>query len=304
METDEPDPGTSREQGSFGDVLNTLLKTAGDKHDPPLGIETVMRFVVEPKGGQVPTMEELQGIHAVLITGSMYDAHGNDEWILKLIKLLQGRVVDSSHDVWKLILKQDLWQHRPDMRFSGVCFGHQILCRMLGSNVEAESGGRWELSHTHLDLSPVGKQLFRTQNDKLRLHQMHQDHVKNAPSPDTTNLLEPGTKVHVWGSSEHTYIQGIYVKNRLLGSQGHLGFDENMVKRQIQLRVDSGGIKDLSHAEAAKETADLEHDGEVVAAAILRLFRKCNRARRYGMDSRVVQMFLSRTKIHEVMLPF
>lgn len=103
LETDEPDPGTSREKGSFGDVLNTLLKTAGVKHDPPLGIETVMRFVVEPKGGQVPTMEELQGVHAVLITGSMYDAHGNDEWILKLIKLLQGRVVDSSHDVWRLI---------------------------------------------------------------------------------------------------------------------------------------------------------------------------------------------------------
>jgi hypothetical protein len=45
-----------------------------------------------------------------------------------------------------------------------------------------------------------------------------------------------------------------------------------MVKRQINMRVESGGIKDLNHADAAKETADMEHDGEAVAGSILRLF--------------------------------
>jgi hypothetical protein len=34
-----------------------------------------------------------------------------------------------------------------------------------------------------------------------------------------------------------------------------------MVKRQIQIRVDGGGIKDLEHADRAAETAHLEHDG-------------------------------------------
>lgn len=255
FETDEPHPDTEREKGSFGQVFDKLFKIAGDNHDPPLGIETAMKFVVEPKGGKVPSVDDLKDVHAILITGSMFDAHGDDEWILKLMKLLQ-----------------DLWQHRPDIRFSGVCFGHQILCRMLGAKVDTVPGGKWELSHTHLDLSDIGKQLFRTNNEKLRLHQMHQDHVVEPPSSKSTNLLKDDQKVHVWGSSEHTAVQGIYIKDRLFTSQGHLGFDEDMVKRQIELRVESGSLKDLDHAEAAKETADMEHDGEVVAASILRLF--------------------------------
>jgi hypothetical protein len=49
-----------------------------------------MKFVVESKGGRVPNVDELKDVHAILITGSMFDAHGDDEWILKLIKLLRG----------------------------------------------------------------------------------------------------------------------------------------------------------------------------------------------------------------------
>ena len=89
FETDEPHPDTTAENGSFGQIFDDLFKTAGDKHDPPLGIETVMKFVVESKGGKLPTMEELEDVHAILITGSMFDAHGDDEWILKLLKLLK-----------------------------------------------------------------------------------------------------------------------------------------------------------------------------------------------------------------------
>lgn len=90
FETDEAHPETHKERGSFGQVFDELFKTAGDNHDPPLGIETAMRFVVEPKGGSVPKIEELEGVHAILITGSMFDAHGDDDWILKLLKLLKG----------------------------------------------------------------------------------------------------------------------------------------------------------------------------------------------------------------------
>jgi len=93
LETDEAHPDDHKEQGSFGQVLDKLFKTAGDNHDPPLGVETVMRFVVEDKEhreGSVPTLKELEGVHAILITGSMYDAHGDEEWILKLLRLLKG----------------------------------------------------------------------------------------------------------------------------------------------------------------------------------------------------------------------
>lgn len=90
LETDSVHPDVKDSNGSFGEVLDRLFKKAGDAHDPPLGVETEMKFVVEPEGGKVPDIDELKDIHALLLTGSKYDAHGDDEWIAKLAKLLRG----------------------------------------------------------------------------------------------------------------------------------------------------------------------------------------------------------------------
>lgn len=143
---------------------------------------------------------------------------------------------------------------------------------MLGSQLDSTPGKEWELAHTEIKLTPVGKKLFRSSSDKLHLHQMHQDHVVNAPAPGSNDLLPEDVKVEVWGSSKTTEVQGIYIKDRLFTTQGHLGFDENMVKRQIEMRQESGSIETEETANAGKETAHMEHDGELVARAILRLF--------------------------------
>lgn len=91
LETDETHPDTQKEIGSFGVVLGELLKKAGDAHDPRLGIETAMQYIVEPEGGQVPKPEEISDdIHAILITGSCWDAYGDDPWILKLMQFIRG----------------------------------------------------------------------------------------------------------------------------------------------------------------------------------------------------------------------
>ena len=91
LETDEVHPDTHEETGSFGVVLNELLTKAGDAHDPSLGIETVMQYVVEPEGGKVPDIKDIgDDIHAILITGSCWDAHGDDDWIHKLMKFIGG----------------------------------------------------------------------------------------------------------------------------------------------------------------------------------------------------------------------
>lgn len=258
LETDATHPETQQRRGGFGHVFKQLFEEAGDRHDPPLGIETDMHFVVEEgdNPGHVPTIDEIPSdVRAIIISGSMFDAHGNNPWILKLMDLLK-----------------QLWQTRPEMRFSGVCFGHQILCRMLGGTVEPTSTGRWELAHTPMKLTSVGQFLFRTHDDTIHLHQMHQDQVTTVPSHKTTPLLSPDDEIRVWASTDHTAVQGIYLQDRLFTSQGHLGFDEKMVHRQIEMRQESGGIKDDQHALEAKETADLIHDGVIVAAAILRLY--------------------------------
>ncbi|KAF7509249.1 hypothetical protein GJ744_008143 [Endocarpon pusillum] len=203
--------------------------------------------------GHVPSISEIpRSTCAILITGFIYDAHGNDAWILRLLDLLK-----------------ELWTTRPKVLFSGVCFGHQLLSRLLGAHTEPTPGGRWELAHREMVLNPIGQKLFRTNTSKLSLHQMHQDQVTSVPSTSTTNLLSQGQKVHVWAS---TPIQGLYIRDRLFTSQGHSGFDEKMVYRQIEMREENGGIKDNEHAAEAKETGHLKHDGVVVASAILPFF--------------------------------
>ncbi|RYP05039.1 hypothetical protein DL764_004058 [Monosporascus ibericus] len=257
LETDEAHPETQEEIGSYGAIMNELFREAGEEHDPKLGIETVMRFVPEPDGGRVPEPEDIgDDVHAILITGSRYDAHGDDEWTVKLLKLIR----------W-------IWTNRPDIKLTGICFGHQVLCRVLGSEVEPNPEGEWELAHTALDLTEVGCKLFGLPEGETRihLHQMHLDHVVNAPSPSTTDLLEPGTKVHVWGRSEHTEVQGVYIQRRLFTSQGHMEFDDKMVRRQLDMRVKSGAVT-FDEATEAAEKANWMHDGVRVAQAVLRFF--------------------------------
>ncbi|GAB1732216.1 hypothetical protein NU195Hw_g8001t1 [Hortaea werneckii] len=262
LETDSPHPHTLQERGSFGQVFSHVFKTAGQNHDPPLGIDVDMHYVVDDpakgKHGHVPKFEDIPGdVRAVLITGSLYDAHGNDPWIQDLRSLIT-----------------DLWRTRPGMKFSGICFGHQLLGRVLGAKVEPTPGRKWELAHVNMDLTKVGQKLFLTDDTKLALHQMHQDQVTTMPSSDSTDLLPPGAKVHNWASSEHTKIQGLYIRDRLFTSQGHLEIDGPMVHRQLQLRIEAGAIteKNRDEVQYAEQTSHLEHDGEVLAAAILRFF--------------------------------
>lgn len=125
-----------------------------------------------------------------------------------------------------------------------------------------------------MDLTSIGQKLFQTNDQTIAVHQMHQDQVKTVPSSETTDLLDPNMKCHIWASTEHTEIQGLYIRDRLFTSQGHLGFDETMVKRQIELRQEAGVIDgdDVKEVAYADETAHLRHDGVVVAAAIVRFF--------------------------------
>lgn len=90
LETDEPHPKSKERRGTYGEILKRHFESAGADHDPPLGVQTDTRFVVTDKGGKLPTYDEFDDFHAVLITGSMYDAHGSNEWITQLVELLTG----------------------------------------------------------------------------------------------------------------------------------------------------------------------------------------------------------------------
>jgi GMP synthase-like glutamine amidotransferase len=165
----------------------------------------------------------------------------------------------------------DAWRAHNHLRFSGVCFGHQIISRSLGAKVSVNPES-WELAHTQISLTPIGQKLFSTSKDSIYLHQMHQDHVESPPLVSTSNgLLKNNDEVYVWGKSEDCPIQGLYIPERVFTSQGHLGYDEEMVRKNIEHRRKKGMVED-EHAEDARKRAELDHDGEVVAGAVLRFF--------------------------------
>lgn len=102
---------------------------------------------------------------------------------------------------------------------------------------------------------------------------MHVDHVVEPPTSGSSDgLIEDDSSVSIWGSSDSFKVQGIYIRERLFTSQGHLGYDEKMVRAHVNSRVNQGLIDDKKQAEEAKEKAGLDHDGLKVAAAILRFF--------------------------------
>lgn len=91
LETDETHVETQKDKGHFGQVLHHHFSKAGLNHNPPLGVETDRRFVVADKGGKVPTYDEIKDYHAILMTGSCYDAHSDNPWIIELMNLLRGK---------------------------------------------------------------------------------------------------------------------------------------------------------------------------------------------------------------------
>lgn len=261
-------------------MFENLFSRVGSALSPPIDTQVTPCYVVgnnDPsleEDGRLPEVSELGGYDGVLITGSKYDAHGDNLWILKLMEWIQGLSAFITPRVNMYIANSttEAWKTHPRLRFSGVCFGHQILSRSLGARISPNPRS-WELAHTQINLTSIGRRLFSTGDSKcISLHQMHQDCVISPPNYKTAQgLLRRGEEVHVWGESKDCSVQGLYIPGRVFTSQGHLGYDEGMIRMNIEHRQESGFV-DERRAEEAKERAEMEHDGEVVAGAILKFF--------------------------------
>ena len=172
------------------------------------------------------------------------------------------------------------------MRIIGVCFGHQIVGRALGTKVGPNDEG-WEVAVNGVDLTEQGKWLFgleklvcnfpnpilfstapcrfwhqdrspvnRTQNFK-RIQQMHRDIVFELP-PNTIPL----------GSSPTCSVQGMYSPRRFISVQGHPEFTADIVNELLQTRKYMGMFPEGVY-EGGMETHANEHDGLVVGKAFL-----------------------------------
>jgi GMP synthase-like glutamine amidotransferase len=90
------------------------------------------------QGKYPPTLE---GVDALLLTGSRYSAYASDAWITRLKEYIRWVYKEST---CKLI---------------GICFGHQIVAEALDGKVEKNVLG-WEVGWTRIAINDKGRTMF------------------------------------------------------------------------------------------------------------------------------------------------
>lgn len=94
---DCPMKGDENGAGSIGSAFQSLFTHVGQRQDPPLSVEVSSIYIVgntddpsQSHEGRLPELKEMKDYDGVLITGSKHDAHGDSEWIVKLLDWLRG----------------------------------------------------------------------------------------------------------------------------------------------------------------------------------------------------------------------
>lgn len=142
------------------------------------------------------------------------------------------------------------------VRIIGVCFGHHIVSRALGSIVTRNHLG-FEISVCKVDLTETGKSLFDGK-DSLHIMQMHQDIVVSYP-----------LGVKPLGSSPICENQGMYVKRRLITLQAHPEFRHDIMVEIVEVRKEQKILDESLAADGLRRAMD-RHDGYTVAKAFVR----------------------------------
>lgn len=166
--------------------------------------------------------EKVESGDTVLVGGSTLDAFANDEFTLKLLEFLK-KYID-----------------QPDIRFIGVCYGHQIIARALGS--EVFRAPVYELGVYTLELTEKGKTYFSEVPIGGRLIQAHLDQIRELPS-----------RAVLLAKSEVCPIQSYLVPQRVLCIQGHPEFTRTTLSAYVE------ATKDTAAAEKARKTLDLPY---------------------------------------------
>ncbi|KAI0504703.1 hypothetical protein KFK09_015656 [Dendrobium nobile] len=181
--------------------------------------------------GEFPEDEELNKYDGFIVSGSPYDAYGDDIWILRLCLLL--RTLD--------FMKK---------KVLGVCFGHQVLCRALGGHVGKALGG-WE----------VGIKQVTFVDDFLQYCPFMQDfhHIPHHASIiecHQDEVWEPPIDAKVIAYSEKTAVEAFCIDDHILGIQGHPEYTKDILDNLIGRLVDNNSI-DMDFAEEARKKMEL-----------------------------------------------
>ncbi|OWM89978.1 hypothetical protein CDL15_Pgr012615 [Punica granatum] len=203
--------------------------------------------------GEFPEMSELDKYDGFVVSGSPYDAYGNDYWILKLCFLLQ-----TLYAMEKKVL--------------GICFGHQVLCRALGGKVRKSYTG-WDIGLRKVrivkgcllnDLMELDQQDEETAGipKSLAIIECHQDEVWEVP-----------TGAEIIAFSEKTGIEMFVFGDHIMGIQGHPEYTKDILCNLID-RLLSNGCIEKGFAEDAKLALEMSEPDRKFWERICRNFLK------------------------------
>ncbi len=210
LETATLAPEVKNEYGSYAEMFQRLF----------LSVDDQVAFNVYPViNGQYPGSND--ECDAFLITGSKFDAHGEEPWIIKL----RDYIVDLHEQRKKLI---------------GICFGHQLIARALGGLSQRSKNG-WGVGNVSSEINQV-KPWMGDENDpsfkkQFSLLVSHQDQVVKLP--DQATLIS---------SSKHCPISGFQVASHILTFQGHPEFTADYLRYTMNKRRDLIGEEKYNKA--------------------------------------------------------
>ncbi|CAH8263285.1 unnamed protein product [Arabidopsis lyrata] len=205
---------------TYGGYFNVFVSTFGED-----GEQWDLFRVID---GEFPDDKDLDKYDGFVISGSLHDAFGDDDWIVKLCSLCQ-----KLDDMKKKVL--------------GICFGHQILSRIKGGKIgRASIGldmGLRSITMVKDAVKPGG--YFGSQIPKsLAIIKCHQDEVFELP--ESATLLAYSDKYNVEMCS---------YGNHFLGIQGHPEYNKEILFEIID-RVVNLKLMEQEFADKAKATMD------------------------------------------------
>ncbi|GAA5836725.1 hypothetical protein JCM9279_007638 [Rhodotorula babjevae] len=258
---DKPIPAVVSQFGTYHDIFTGLfrrgVRLAATEHGAQPGTKggghklTIDSFNVVD--GHFPTDDQLTKADGLLISGSAASAHEDEPWILDLMSFIKA-----------------LPSKNASLKLLGICFGHQVIARAYGGTCERSPKG-WEIGTRRIEMTQRGKQLFEG-HEKIKIHQMHRDHIPSVP--EGFDLLGSSSGCDVHGMVRFVEDEGVphTVENvSILTLQGHPEFNSTIVNEVIDMREAKGVI---SHelAEESREYAGEHDDGDWIGRMFLRMF--------------------------------
>ncbi|RVD81098.1 uncharacterized protein DFL_008975 [Arthrobotrys flagrans] len=233
LECDQPLDAARIERGGHTGVWTSLFASAADAQSLPRERIKVIGYNAEEGLPDLNNQNGDEKIDGVLISGSRYNAWGDDAWIINLVGFVRECV-------------------EKKVPVIGICFGHQVVGRALGGEVGRNENG-WEVAPTVLGLSEKGREVFG--KETITLHLMNRDIVKTCPS-----------NMEILASSSKTQIHSLYRPGEVFTVQGHPEFDEEIIKELLKMRVESGVVPEETGRDGISR-GPLPHDGVAVTAA-------------------------------------